>query len=353
MNNPNPKEHPYNQGSHLTNEVAMGSNKLSITVAVAALALPLTSTAQSYVAEDLNPSGYAGSYMYRGSASQYAGALILPGGVYHAGTFQNSNWSDLHPLGSTESWAYETLSGTTVGYAVFGGSAHAMVWQGTSGAYSDFHPAGYDQSGIAGYQGRQMAGWTYMNTPGIYHAAVWTSTGRHTDVHPAAWANSQINATDGRFQAGSVSNSTYSIQHAALWQGAAASFVDLNPTWAATSWANHVLKNVQVGASTVNGQTMATIWTGTRASGRSIHPTGAYTSEAFGVSKGITVGTFTAGPSMPVRACVLDASFGFVDLHKFLPTNYTASVAYGIDPSGNILGYAGVGGATHAVIWRR
>jgi probable HAF family extracellular repeat protein len=43
----------------------------------------------------------------------------------------------------------------------------------------------------------------------------------------------------------------------------------------------------------------------------------------------------------------------FVDLHTFLPSTFAQSYAYGVDASGNIVGYAtDNSGVNHAILWQ-
>jgi hypothetical protein len=84
--------------------------------------------------------------------------------------------------------------------------------------------------------------------------------------------------------------------HALLWSSTAASVVDLNPSGFISSYANGTSGGQQVGYGTTGGNYHALLWSGTAASA--------------------------------------------VDLQSFLPSDYTQSLAEGVDANGNIVGYA-------------
>ncbi len=333
----------------------MGNHRLTRFVTAAAISLPVASFAQFYVAEDVTPT-FAGAYLARGNNDQYGGTLILPGGISHAGTFQSGVWTDLNPPGASDSWANETYRDRTVGYATFSGAVHATVWRGTGGAFLDLHPGGAIWSAAWGIQGREIVGQTGL-PGGSAHAGIWSGNAfSYSDVHPAGWANSYLIATDGKDQVGGVQNATFSIQHAAVWSGTAGSFVDLHPAGYDTSAANHTFRGNQVGVATILGLERAVRWSGTAASVVDMTPPGADSGQAYAISRHGIVGYYRQNPGGPLRACIFDGRFGFIDLHAFLPPSYTASVAYGIDENGNITGYASSTlwpGQTRAIIWRR
>jgi hypothetical protein len=124
-------------------------------------------------------------------------------------------------------------------------------------------------------------------------SAQWTVT----NLHPAGASESYgyaIGPAPAGIQEGgyaTISNSP----HAALWSGAAASFVDLNPSLASNSAVYGVSAGQQAGIATVSNVQLATRWSGTAASSQFLSVL--ESSTAYCISNGMTGGYFVSGSS--------------------------------------------------------
>jgi len=286
------------------------------------------------------------------------------------GTFQYNTGSHGYP----DSIATCAGNFEVAGYADWFGSGliHAII---ISKGIQDIHP------GAPFVESHAWAMWEAPSSPELtgdaidannhLHAIFWpqTTTGLYSpvDLTPASAALTQAKGegiVKGR-QDGTVLR--VGISHAAYWSGTAASFVDLHPAGYASSSAHALTAIILIStplyieageATTFAGNKHAGYWFSTASSFVDINPNSLTQSIAYGISGTRIVGAFKTSTSPP-HAFYYDISTGvFTDLQPLvtscpnLGSAYTASVAYGIDANGRIVGAArGPSGMT-AVEWQ-
>jgi hypothetical protein len=187
----------------------------------------------SYIAIDLNPSGFTKSAAVGISGTQQvgSGSGSATGGNSHALLWNGSaaSYVDLHPSVFAGSNAVG-ISGTQqvgLGYTI-GGYEHALLWNGSAASFIDLNPSGFVWSIANGTSGTQQVGW---GTPGEgYHALLWNgSAGSVIDLNPSGFVWSIAYGTSGTQQVGSgMGSATGDNNHALLWNGSADSYVDLH-----------------------------------------------------------------------------------------------------------------------------
>lgn len=182
----------------------------------------------------------------------------------------------------------------------------------------------------------------FLSLTTVQAMAQWTLTG----LNPAGSNQSDCFGGGGFVQAGVAR--IQDVDHAALWNGTADSFVDLHPSWAATSFALGSADGQQVGvANTVQMPGTAVMWTGSAASCISLNPPGFWDSKAWGVSHGQQVG-YVRNNSY-IHACLWRGSAGsIVDLN---PVGYASSTALATDGSTQV-GSSDLDSVPHAGLWR-
>src|SRR5207302_1766045 len=212
---------------------------------------------------------------------------------------------DLLPRGFTDSGAYGIFGGQQVGDGsgqATWGHTHALLWRGHAAGVVDLTPNWFVDAQTVGVSGGQQVGWgSGLATWGHDHALLWSGSAESAvDLHPGAFANSAAVGISGGQQVGWGSGPPTGGHHHALpWNGTAASVVDLHPTGFDSSQALGISGGRQVGwgaGAAAGNHHHALVWRGTAASA--------------------------------------------VDLHAFLPPGFEESNAYGIDPSGIIVGDA-------------
>jgi probable HAF family extracellular repeat protein len=342
------------------------------TVAAIGTALCLAASAASaqstYQATDLSFPGNFGSSAIAISAGQTAGYEIyhiyyirrVPHYQLHA-IYWPAGGSpvDLNPSGSPNSEATGVSGAQQSGYAsIFVNGhyySHALVWQGSPNNARDLSMPGYDNTYAYGISGTQVVGQgTGSATGGYTHALLWDlAHGTIVDLNGTNHQESGAAAVSGTTQVGWANDITGANQHAMLWQGNAASAVDLNPSSAVTSQAYGVDGGSQVGITMTASSAHAILWSGTAASAVDLNPTNFIYSYARGIGGGKQVGYGTMS-NYKYHALVWSGSAQqFVDLHTFLPSTFAQSYAYGVDASGNIVGYAtDTSGVNHAILWQ-
>ena len=301
------------------------------------------------------------------------------------------------------SHALAAYRGTQVGYspAVFGLPTHALLWHGP-GVATEMEPAGYYGSAINDVWGTKQAGWARKPATQSVHAILWNgSASDFVDLHPSAFAQSQCNGMSESHQIGVVYASNGDQMRAVMWTGTASSVVVLHPSWAVRSVGMGIHNGRQVGYGyDTSGWQRATLWQGTAASCVNLHPNGELTSQAIAVWDNEQVG-FT-GPSVDARAALWNgtaASYtnmhpvgaeysrlndvcngtqvgsahvptilgnrehahvwhgvpgSAVDVHEFLPPEFSRSRINGIAPDGTLVGIADVEGGVgwvQPVMW--
>jgi hypothetical protein len=218
----------------------------------------------------------------------------------------------------TSSVAYGTNGSQQVGYGPVVESEsnyHAILWSGTAASAVDLNPSGYDRSIAFGISGSQQVGFARVS---------------------------------GTLEEG----------HAMLWSGTAASAVDLNSSGFRFSFAYGVGGSQQVGygnGAATGNDNHAILWGGTAASAVDLNPIGIDSSIAFGTNGSQQVG-YGWGSVTGGRAHAIlwsGSATSALDLHQFLPSGFRGSYARGVDPFGNVVGYAFDGSRTaHAILWQ-
>jgi hypothetical protein len=329
-------------------------------LALALLAVPLATEAQTYTFIDLNPSGYNYSVATGIYGSQQVGS-----GDNHALLWSGAADSavDLHPSGYDSSYATGVYGSQQVGQGIgTNGDTHALLWSGTAASAVDLHPSGYNYSVATGIYGSQQVG--YGNpTNGGTHALLWSGTAASAvDLHPSGYGSSSATGIYGSQQVG-YGNPTNAGQHALLWSGTAASAVDLHPPalpgefippWFVT-FALGISGSQQVGygyGPRTFGLDCALLWSGTADSLVMLSPAGYYKSRALGTSGSQQVGY--GNNEFNDHALLWSGTRdSVVVLHNFLSSNYTDSHAYSIDANGKIVGdaYNSSTGNWDAILW--
>jgi hypothetical protein len=178
------------------------------------------------------------------------------------------------------------------------------------------------------------------------------------DLHPSGFTNSSAYGISGSQQVGSGFGSATGFElHALLWSGTASSAVDLNPSGFTNSAAYGISGSQQVGNGVPAGGGIAhaLLWSGTASSAVDLNPSGFDVSLGYGTSGSQQVG-YGAGPATGDAFHALlwsGTASSVVDLQSFLSSDYSYSVAQGIDANGNVIGYAHhiPTGQDHAILW--
>src|SRR5262249_31703333 len=161
---------------------------------------------------------------------------------------------------------------------------------------------GIQASAALGTNGTQQVGYGDVLI-GVFqhsHALLWTgSADSAVDLNPTnipGMTDSSASATDGHQQVGDVWtwSAGVPVKHAVLWHGSADSAVDLNPAGFTDSSVNGVSNGKQIGWGRINIAGNALLWSGTAASA--------------------------------------------INLHQFLPGDFTQSYASGMDATCDVFG---------------
>lgn len=329
----------------------------------AALLLCLTAYGQQYNANDVTPpntgsgklAGASSAKQAGGGGAPYTHALLLSGNALAA--------TDLHPAaGYYNSMATSMDDAQECGYGGANlGGIHALLWTGASNAAIDLQPSGYGFSYCMGVYNGQQVGFAenqvYFLTTS--HAMLWTgSAGSAVDLHPAGvYPYSRAMGVRNGEEVGYASQIAYpygestayhTTSHAYRWTGSAASAVDLNPA-AFTASEALATNGTQQGGwgydATAASPLHALLWSGTPDSVVDLHPAGYTDTKVTGLSDTQQVGEGWVGPAGAagsVRHALLwtGTADSVVDLNQFLPPGYTHAVATGIQPNGDVVGYA-------------
>jgi len=241
----------------------------------------------------------AGAYEYRARAlitqagaagGAYAASFGSFYGVSGSGSVNNglhaTIWDgpgaggDLGP-----GWVNDALGGTFAGWY----GSHAAFWRSSTNRV-DLNPAGYSTSMIDGLAPGVATGWGVPIGKSAQHALLWRgTTGSFTDLHPASgYSFSNALAASATQEVGYAQttgpNNTVGDVHAMLWNGSAGSYVDLNPHGFRSSWATGVSRGRQVGIGfsglPFDSTSRALMWTGSAASVVDLSPPGFLATEA-------------------------------------------------------------------------
>ncbi|HEX5050401.1 MAG TPA: hypothetical protein VFZ65_01385 [Planctomycetota bacterium] len=334
-------------------------NVLVLTLGVAACCLATSPVRAQWTFVVLDPPGTNFSECRRIRDGQQVGNATF-GSVPHAALWSGTaaSFTDLHPAGQLQSQAFGVRAGRQVGNSYPLSFSHAGFWTGSAGSFVDLNPAGVTDSTAYDVAGNTMVG--ESSTGSYTSATLWNlASGSSTSLNPIGSSPpvtfSSISATDGLQQAGGVALA--GTLHAALWSGTAASYVDLHPVAANSSYANDVHAGQQVGRAIFGFANHASLWTGSAASWVDLQPAAATLSEASGVHQGEQVGTSTVYGLYPHASLWSGSAASWVDLHNFVPAAYTASQAFGIwhDVLGTtyVVGSVTQSGHTIAAMWIR
>lgn len=355
--------------------------KTPVCLALAATVLFASPGLAQYYANDITPPASTSAKLNGGSRGKQAGG----GNNSHAYLLSNNALSavDLHPAtGYYSSMATSSDDFEQCGYAgsLLGG-IHAMKWSGSSSSYVDLQPSGFNFSYCTGTHGGSQCGFAEQQSYFVTtsHAMLWQGSPAGVDLHPIGLHTfSRAMGIRGSEQVGYGSSLAYpygdtlgyhTTSRALRWAGTAASAVNLHPLGYDASEAlatNGVRQGgwgyIALGTSHLH----AMIWSGTAESATDIHPAGYTDSKVNAMNDTQQVGdgwVGTPGTVGSVRHALLwsGSAASVVDLNQFLPAGYAHAVATGIDPDGNITGFAyntflqgmGVGPDAVAIVWSR
>lgn len=331
-----------------------------------------------------------------GATDKVAIILNSPAGVYSLGTAGFDN--------------------IQVGWGQREVELRALMWSSTPDSAIDLTPTGHEGSGANAAWGSTQGGWgrkEIVFPDGgwriVNHALTWSgSPANATDLHPGQlgwWGwNSEVTDIWENIQVGWAEY--YSEKHAVSWRGSAAGMADLHPTNFTESAAVAVHRNTQLGWGTAeNGGRVALRWHGTRESAEVLPPLPGFQVYELGdiwednmVGTGIITGgrqrrALLVGESTttvefvdlhPERYFITSAQsiwgntqvgWGIgpgsdlstqqhallwysspvcvVDLHQFVPPEYSESEANSIDMFGNVVGSAWSNSRlSTAVLWK-
>lgn len=186
-------------------------------------------------------------------------------------------YTDLVPQGSAGGGLTFT-SGYLHGGAI---ASRATIWAWPGFTPIDLHPSNsWTSSTLMGGTDYQQVGYVYRSIwPGPRAALWYGSAASYVNLNPSWALHSIAYAASGTQQAGSATATVPFFQvRAGFWSGTAASFVDLHPgvlhPEAISSQAYAMAGNQQGGMVNYNGVAQAALWSGTPASYRNLHPVG-------------------------------------------------------------------------------
>lgn len=323
--------------------------------------LPMGANAQ-WQAINLNPAGATSSGAVGVADGLQVGTATV-GGIRRAGLWSGTakSWVSLHPAAMASSTAMETDGGLVAGVVIdAAGAQHASLWSrtGASWMWEDVDVSGAALSFASDVDDGKVVG--YAGVLGSFHARLWyrsDGSWAWVDLHPAGATDSQALGAEGGLQVGYVADAD-GVRHASAWSGSAESWVDLNPAEAEHSSASDVDGDLVVGNARVNGLGGACLWNG--AGGTwvwvNLHPLGLRGSAAFAVHGNEQVGLVVSNDD---RAALWSGTAGsYVDLHAFLPREFSWSLASGISHDGGYTYVVGYGWNSkrqrqEALMWRK
>jgi hypothetical protein len=338
---------------------AFGRRTLVSTLTIACLAaMSLPAFGQQFHSNDVTPPNSTAAKLTGASSGTQVGGGSNGHAVLLTGNALSS--VDLNPTGYYSSMATSADDVQQCGYGYSNLGTHAVLWSGSAASSVDLHPSGYMFSYCTGVQNGQQVGFAenmvYFLT--LSHALLWNGSAAVVDLHPTALPynfSRAMGVHDGE-QVGYVSSFAYPYgdsigyhiaSHAVRWTGTAASAVDIHPAGYDASEAL-ATNGLQEGgwAYMAAGPTMhAMLWYGTAGNFVDLHPAGFTDSKITALTATQQVGEGWVGtPFYPdsVRHALVwsGTADSVVDLNQYLPASYTNAVATGIDPNGNVVGYA-------------
>lgn len=343
---------------------------------LALAAAPAGARGQSYYDVLLTPVGYTSAAAYGLSGAAVVGAAVNSGSGYTTALLWPTSTSSAVNLGP-DSWTFSQANAVSgnqqVGEGVYPNTedslaTNALLWTGTASSMVDLNPSGYTYSVASATDVAQQVGAGEQSGSYAPNAILWTGTAASAvDLNPTSYTSSVATGVSGGIQVGyGYGSPTGNYVHALEWQGTAASGVDITPGGYTDAEAADISGNQIVGYADNNAWgtgignrlryiTHAIVWNATTHSFTDLNPASGWT-ETFALGTngdfqvGYGYGTTTGNED---HALVWQGSnTSYYDLESVLPSNFVSSVATGIDPDGNIVGYAeNSSGVDYAVEW--
>ncbi|MFO0828107.1 MAG: kelch repeat-containing protein [Phycisphaerales bacterium] len=283
-------------------------------------------------ATNLVPPGSAGGEIYAMEGDTYVGwwwwpySCSISGQLYTCYDMEAASWSGAtsqHKNLQVSGWEFSEV--TAISNGIKGGyvwtddfgpdtyTFNAGMWVGPNDTWVPLQPAGIWRSIIVAADGARQFGWTFLDGSTNAHAAGWTgSVGSYVDMNPPTVPRSLLHGAGGGQQVGTTGY--VNLEHAGVWAGSASAYRDL-------------------------------------------HPAGFTESAAYACSGGYQVGTIELPSGIGHAAIWAGGPETVVDLHAFLPANYTGSAAYGVDVGADgtvtVVGnaYNAIAGREEAMLW--
>jgi hypothetical protein len=318
---------------------------------------------QGHVLQSLEIAPNANGVSAGGVAGQVKVTYQIPnprdGGFDTVFDYRAAWWPDwsglpviLDSIERTNSHAY-AISGSAVGGVR---NNRATLWPtGAPDIYVDLGPPGSGESRVFAMDPTSQGGFAVV--PAGMRPYLWYgSAASGVNLFPPGFSSSdsgQVTGTAPGVQVGTMFSR--GGPRAYMWAGTAASGVDRTPVEAlgAVFWATDGTQHVGHVVLNPLERERAAIWSTDGTSWTNIHPAGLFQSLALGCRNGKQVGfaRYLFAPFEHARVWSGSAESS-IDLHPFLPAQFIASVATGIDENGVICGYASTNGADrHAVVW--
>lgn len=261
----------------------------------------------------------------------------------------HQDWIDLRPAWALAGGINGMSENAQVGQVIPGANQyHAGLWYGTPDSAVDLHPLdGYRASEAYAVAGDMQVGIATHTQSGEQHAALWTGTAESfVSLHPPnSIGLSRALATDGVLQGGWATLPGGGQSEAVIWSGTAESVVNLAPSGADRSRVYAMAPGVQAGMVEMpDDAPHAAIWRGTADSWVDLNPQWSTWSEILGTDGQYHVGQAHIGG--PPRALLWLPDGGTVDLHSYLPPNYTYSEARDVYTDASHIYVVGMGAAS-------
>ncbi|NUQ51320.1 MAG: hypothetical protein HUU19_01330 [Phycisphaerales bacterium] len=287
------------------------------------------------------------------------------GEIYSSGFSTPATWNstsqsiNIYYLGNF-GWDGGRISGVSADHEVgsvlslSGNPGHAALWSGSAESFRDLHPiqGNYRSSSAGAISGSQVVGTAYTSSL-KQHAALWDlETGEFRDLHPSGASYSALIATDGARQGG-VASFNRKV-HALIWNGAPNDYVDITPSGAVDCTIRFMTADTQVGRAVVDGGFGAALWHNTAESFVNMAPPNSVDSEIETTLDGLHGGSVYFTGLRRAAIWISDSPDGFVDMHAFLPHDYTESAIEAIGRVGDtfyVSGWAQRSDHVEAMLW--
>lgn len=311
----------------------------------------------------LHPEDAKSSIAYAAAGAQQGGyAAGLGGDPYRKDPLlwnsSSNDYIDLLPPG----WPVGQINGMDgayqVGYVHDGRNPHAALWSGSAESFVDLTPGGdYIFAELRGVEGNQQVGYAGCTCDGNYHAMLWRGSAEsYVDLHPDTARSSKAVATDGQRQGGFANFPALGQVHAVMWQGTADSFVDMNPEGSRASDISAVAGDIQVGSGQFDMRDFGVLWKGAPQDFVILCPADGYASRLYATTGTLHAGYVNYSGWAEAGIWIGEDPESFINLHRYLSSDYFASAAYAIAIDHGVVYVAGTGshaetGQPHAVLW--